>query len=193
MIRMVLITIILPFALTANSQQSNLKLEKEERIKIQEVPAPAQDFITSLKMDSKIKWYKEQSLDRTSIEAKTKYKGKRYSIEFSLKGKLEDIEILIDHSSIPESTRNNIQEFLAQEYDKFKWCKGQIQYTGSVQELQKVTQDDFSLPDTQIKYEIIVKTKLNRQKQLIEMLFSAEGLLEQKKQIIFRNIDNLEY
>jgi hypothetical protein len=50
--------------------QTPSKFEKESRIKRSDVPSQALAFIDSLALPGRIKWYREQGLDKHSIEAK---------------------------------------------------------------------------------------------------------------------------
>lgn len=169
---------------------SQSKLEIEERIAKEKAPFPAQKFIDSLHFSSKIKWYLEKDYIKTTYEAKTKEKRKKYSIEFDSLGQIEDIELEINWKRIPTSTQNAICEKLHTEFEKFKIKKIQIQYTGLKKDLF-----DFkvSTQNLTIKYEIVVKGKKESQNSFYEYLFSDKGKLEQKLEFDFRNIDHLEY
>jgi hypothetical protein len=53
--------------------QAQKKYEKEYRIKQEEVPEEALEFIHSAAIDFSEKWYFEENLEGNSIEAKFKY------------------------------------------------------------------------------------------------------------------------
>jgi len=108
------------------------KFEKEYRIKTEEVPVKALKFVTQLGFTKKVKWYREEGLTQTSIEAKSKKNREKYSIEFDELGTIEDIEKKIAWSSIPLSTRNNIRSYFDTAHQKICIQKIQIQYTGVI-------------------------------------------------------------
>ena len=95
-----------------NPTLSQVKYEKEIRLNKEAIPQAAIDFISSLSFSKKVKWYKEFGLDNTSIEAKTKHEEKKYSIEFTPEGILEDVEIKIKSAEISSSVFANIQTCL---------------------------------------------------------------------------------
>ena len=87
---------------------SQQKYEKEYRITTEDLPTEALNYINAFPFDKKIKWYREEGLNTSSIEAKTRYKKQKYSIEFSNDGTLEDVEIKIPFKSIPAKTKSAI-------------------------------------------------------------------------------------
>ena len=67
------------------------KNEKEKRIPLAEFPEAAKAVIKNLPDDCKrLKFYKETDGEKQSFEVKFKYKRKRYSLEFSEDGNIED-------------------------------------------------------------------------------------------------------
>lgn len=98
----ILIPVLLAVSTTVFAQQ---KYENEIRISRDSVPTKALAFIDTAPFDKKIRWYKEYFIDGTSIEAKTRYQGKRYSIEFDPSGELEDVEIDHRWRHAPEQVR----------------------------------------------------------------------------------------
>lgn len=169
---------------------SQSKIEIEKRVDTSDVPIIAQRFMDSLHFSSKIMWFVEQDYDRESFEAKTKYKGKKYSIEFDTLGKIEDIEIKIKWRQISVSSQKVICERLKKVFSKYKIKKIQIQYTGTEKDLINFYDKKDRLTT---KYEIIVKGMKENQTSLYEFLFSEDGKLESQRQIDFRNTDHLEY
>ncbi|MFD2566197.1 hypothetical protein [Pseudotenacibaculum haliotis] len=168
------------------------KFEREYRIKEKDVPAKAVDFISLLKFDSNIKWYAEESSQGKSIEAKTKFKSVKYSIEFDTNGNLQDVEIEISTEDISKDTYSKIQNTFSSDFSKFKIIKIQKQLSGSEKKVL-----DHLLKETNnvitIKYEIVVKGKSNKGKNLYEYTFTNSGALEKREKIIFKNSDHLEY
>ncbi|MDX1410415.1 MAG: hypothetical protein R3330_19830, partial [Saprospiraceae bacterium] len=111
------------------------KFEKEYRIDRTEVPAPALDFLAQLPVTRKVRWYREIGLTQSSIEAKTKINGERYSIEFNVNGQIEDVEIERPWESVPGDVRSRVTAHLAGQYRRHKVTRVQFQYTGQPADL----------------------------------------------------------
>lgn len=168
------------------------KFEREYRIKKNKVPQKAIAFVTSLKLKSKIKWFGEESSQGRSIEAKTKARKIKYSIEFDTLGNLQDVEIQIAKQQIPKATLEQIQKTLSTDFTKFKFVKIQKQLSGKSEAvLSSILQKKYT--DVTIKYEIVLKGTLRKKKHLYEYTFSDDGMFEKREKIIFKNSDNLEY
>lgn len=186
------ISFVIGFFLLSSLVFGQTKYEKEYRLKLSSVPEEAQDFLKALGFNSKIKWYKEEGLASTSIEAKTEFNDKKYSIEFDSNGQIEDIEVEVEWKELPTATQTKICDYLTENHQKYKIEKIQIQYTGDSDNLiKKVTNSAEEGITTH--YEIIVKGKTNDNFQLLEYLFSDEGNMVKKSVIVFKNTDNLEY
>lgn len=169
------------------------KYEREVRKNQRDIPQKAVDFINTLNFSSKIKWYKEYGLNSTSFEAKTKFKGKKYSIEFDSIGNLEDAEIIISEKQIEEVVLSKIKSKLKTDKKKFKLGKIQIQYSGSKESVKQKIIKNQNNENLIIRYEIIVTAKVNKKFQKFEYLFSHLGEFIQRKTIVLANTDNLEY
>lgn len=183
----ILITASLFFSNPLLGQQA--KFEKEYRIKLKEVPPLALQAIDSLNFDRKIKWFKEEGLQTNSIEAKTKFEGKRYSVEFNLDGALEDIEIEVSWSELPMHIQSQIDDYLNTSFEKHIISKIQLQYIGAIHAMKNLLKSE----NAQVKYELIVLSKDNKSYNNYEFLFDEKGMFLEKKQIIQRNTDNIEY
>lgn len=175
------------------------KYEREYRINASEVPQQALDFIAAFNIDKRIKWYQEQGLDVTSVEAKFKLKGEKYSIEFSDDGALEDIEQNVSFNSLEETIQEKIKSYLKEHYDAFNIEKVQRQYTGDPDVLIAWRQTaDFPTLDTEHKnitqiYELIVRTRTESKVLLFEFQFDKNGQKIEKKEIITRDTDILRF
>ncbi|MEX1002328.1 MAG: hypothetical protein WDZ35_09470 [Crocinitomicaceae bacterium] len=170
------------------------KQEKEMRISPEDVPEKALEFIDSLHLDNKIKWYFEEDLNSVSIEAKTKHKKKRYSIEFDTLGNIQDVEIQLSWEELPETTQNTICAYLSAVFSDFRIKKIQLHYEGSVQALIDQLKSNKPVDGVIIKYEIVLKGKEeDRFWKWYEYTFLENGKHEKRSLIIFRNTDNLEY
>ena len=179
------------------SYQNNLfaqeKFERESRIKREEVPLKALDFIDSLHMKTKIKWYKEEALTRHSIEAKFKHQKINYSVEFDTTGNIEDIEIEMDWKEIEAHPSDSIKVQLLKDCTKYKIVKVQKQFTGSEKHLSQLLNSNLNPPDLTEKYEIVVKCNTRQDVNLFEYLFDESGAFVRKAKIVFKNSSHLEY
>lgn len=176
-----------------NTGFSQTKFEQEFRIKPGDVPGSALEFIDSMEFDRKIKWYKEIGHHGKSIEAKTRFKGKKYSVEFSAEGVFEDVEIEIKCTEIPLDTRREIEKYLHSEYTKYSIDKIQMQYSGTKESVLNLIKElDIDTKPT-IRYEIVLSSNIDKTYKMYEFLFSESGDFIQKQEIVLRNTDNIEY
>ncbi|MEM1122573.1 MAG: hypothetical protein AAGJ18_19170 [Bacteroidota bacterium] len=175
------------------SLYSQIKFEREYRLKAVEVPSQAQQYVIALGAKKKIKWYKEISQDGKSIEAKTKIRAHCYSIEFSEVGELEDVEIKIDWDEIAETTQQNIKNHLKSIFKKYKIKKIQRQFTGDAASIKAFLIKQKVAENCQIRYEIVVKGRNEKGVRLYEILFAEDGQFLKSLPIELRNTDNLEY
>ncbi|MFP2997131.1 hypothetical protein ABN763_14535 [Spongiivirga sp. MCCC 1A20706] len=167
------------------------KLEKEYRIRLNQVPQPALDYVSTYNFQ-KVKWYAEESLKGISIEAKARTNKKYFSIEFDKNGILEDVEITINKAVIVGDANKNINQYLDENFRRYRIRKIQQQFSGNPKDIRDLIKNKTINPVT-IKYELIVKGKDSSGVYLYELLFNDKGKLEQRSKIIFRNSDNLEY
>jgi hypothetical protein len=169
---------------------SQVKVEKESRIKTDEVPDKAIKFVKTVGFDKKIKWYREESADSVSIEGKTKYNKQKYSIEFDTLGTIQDIEIKIQWTDLPEAVQHSVDSCLSHNFQTYQVKKIQEQFSGSDNQMSKFTETTDGLT---IKYEIVISGKSNGEIEWFECTFDQNGLWEKSRRIIFSNSDNLEY
>lgn len=167
------------------------KLEKEYRIRLNQVPQPALDYVSTYNFQ-KVKWYAEESLKGISIEAKARANNRHFSIEFDKNGILEDVEITINKAAIVGDANTNIDQYLDENFRRYRIRKIQQQFSGNPKDIRDLIKNKTINPVT-IKYELIVKGKDSSGVYLYELLFNDKGKLEQRSKIIFRNSDNLEY
>ena len=162
----------------------------EERIRLDVVPKEAKDQVKNLfgKVKS-LKWYKETSLEKISYEAKFKFNRHFYSVEFDTLGTLEDIEIEIKQDELSETTLQNLENYLSQNFEEHTVSKIQRQLTGDISGLKKYLKGDQNAEIT-IKYEIIVSGK-SEDWNAWEMLFDKDGNFISKEKVIMKWSDNL--
>ncbi|NEN22349.1 hypothetical protein G3O08_02390 [Cryomorpha ignava] len=193
---MKIITLILSIGfllLLSNALKAQYKYEREYRIKSEMIPQSAQAFIDSIGPDSRIKWYKEISLDAVSIEAKFKHNKKKFSVEFDTLGILQDVEFIIESSEIPPVVFNKIEQKLDSLYEKWKFQKIQIHYSGSHSDI--LTSIHKNEPGNAVKvyFEIVLKGKNPGNTQEYEITFNAQGEMQHIQMIIQDEADHLEY
>lgn len=169
------------------------KFEKESRIKVDEVPESAKQFIGNLQVKGKVKWYLEESLEGTSIEAKFKRNAEKYSVEFSPSGEIQDVEIEIKQKAIASDVYAKIDEALKATFSSYKLIKIQKQLIGEQTNLLNALQQQVALDSITKNFEIVLKGVNEEGRKWYEYTFSEEGELLDKSVIIFRNTDNLEY
>lgn len=187
------LTFLLLGVITGNTAYGQRKYESERRINAADVPQSASNFIDSLQVKRKIKWYVEEGIDSRTLEAKFRFDRRKYSVEFDTKGGFQDAEIQVNLHRIRTLTRNLIQAKLHDECLKYKIQKVQVQYSGSRQAVLHKIRTGQSTDRYTTKYELIVRCKSANGVSLFEYLFSDIGQLLTKRRIIFKNSSNLEY
>lgn len=169
------------------------KFEKESRIQPKDVPPRALLFIDSLNLKTKIKWYKEEGLDKESIEAKFKLNKAIHSVEFDTYGKIEDVEIIVNWEDLESDLKDSIFFQLNIDCLSHKIVKVQRQFLGSENELLFQIKNRDVFEPLKIRYEIIIRCKYEKKVDLFEYLFNYDGKLISRSRIIFKNSSHLEY
>ena len=170
------------------------KYEVEKRIKKDEVPQNAQDFIYDFSPQKKVKWFKEKGSNSSSFEAKFHHDNHFYSVEFDTTGKIEDVELLINKDEVEKEILIKIEDYLTSSLERFKIQKIQIQYTGDKELLIGLRNvHTASISQLQIAYELVVKGKKENQIVLIEFHFNQKGVLIDESKLELQNFDHLEY
>lgn len=146
------------------------KTEVEKRIPEKSFPGDALLWLNAEFAQRKcLRYYLETDGDITNFEAKFKWQGERYSVEFFKNGVLKDIEKQISFKDIPDSAQAGIHEKLRRDFKQFKVLKVQEQ----------------TLPNISGKrYEMEIKGKNDSGTALFEYLFEADGRLVLSRQII---------
>lgn len=185
-----MLMLLLVFVISLYGQK---KYEKESRLNQADVPVNAIQFIAALKTSSKIKWYFEEGIYENSVEAKFRWKGKKYSIEFDTLGNIQDVEVLMKWGEITDFVRNQINSQLDSTYTRYKIRKIQCQYIGNQTALLPFLKKEKYTQSVLTNYELIVKGKKKNSTKLYEILFDKKGKILRINEIIFKNSDNLEY
>lgn len=178
------------FSLNLRAQE---KYERESRIKQKDVPTEALRFFDSISNINKIKWYKEEGLNKISFEAKFKINRTKYSVEFDSLGNIEDIEIEVDWRDLKTQLKDTISAQLNRNCNSHKITKLQIQYTGSKADLWHQLKYQAIKPNAIVHYELIVKCRQSKDVNLFEYLFSEFGEIVSVSKIVFKNSSHLEY
>jgi len=177
----------------STSGYSQIKFEKEERIKKNEAPTNAILFVDSMKLQSRIKWFKEIGYNKISFEVKTKINGKKYSIEFSEDGTFEDVEVEIRKEDIPQVAFNKITDYLLKTHTKYDIDKVQIQYSGDTSLISDFIATEVDKNGLIINYEIVIITKVDGTFYSYEYLFDKNGEFIRKSKIQLRMTNNIEF
>ena len=188
----VLVLVLFQFSMV-NSQ---VKVEREHRIKKNQFPETAHEFIQEkLEEAKKIRFYKETDTAKISYEAKFKKDKLYYSIEFDESGKLEDIEISIKEVDVPEDSWSKITKFLNEKFTKFKIRKIQQQYPITSDETAETTLNNAfqNLLIPSLNYELMVRGKIQDVHTDFEILFGAEGDFIKMKESLPANYDHVLY
>lgn len=172
---------------------AQVKVEQESRLQEEEVPDKALTAVRSLPYDGKVKWYREQGLDRTSVEAKFRMHDRRYSLEFDEDGNLEDIEIEVIWKELAKAARDTMNVQFRQDCGKLAIKKVQVQYTGEPSVLLSDPELGDRVAGRTTRYEVVVRCRKEDGPGLYEYLFSDGGGLLSIARIADGNSSHLEY
>lgn len=173
---------------------SQEKFEKEYRVKPTEVPKKAFELIEKWNFKKKLKWYAEESNDGKTFEAKVRFKKHKFSIEFSEKGHILDVEKTIRFSELSSKSREQIQQLLAKKFKKHRIKKVQIQFLGTKESLYDAVFDkNPTAKNVIVNYELVVKGKKEKENFLYEILLDAKLRIIKELKFSASNSVNLEF
>jgi len=170
---------------------AQIKFEQEQRVQPHTVPTAALTFIDQCPIQKGVKWYKENSQEGVSFEAKFKMDRYRYSVEFDPNGVLQDIEKTISFKSLPDEIQNSINQSIKDVFLKYKLQKTQIQFKGTNSSLLAHLQGKPA--EISIAYEIVLKGRIKDTPHHYEILTDAQGQIIKQLQIQLRPADNLDF
>lgn len=176
--------------LTGNAQE---KSEKESRLNPAEVPALAMEFMESLELPVKVRWYLEEGLSTRSVESKFKYKKARYSVEFDTLGMIEDVEVEVKPNTLPPAVMEAVANQLQKDCSQYKINKIQVQYLGDEEALKNIILSSKVDEDLTTNFELVVRCTQDKEVDLYEYLFDASGAVLSVSKIVFKNSSHLEY
>lgn len=182
--------IVICFSLNSYSQ---VKFEQEKRIRIKNVPEQALQFISRLPFDKKIKWYKEISQDGITIEAKSCYNKHKYSIEFTEKGEIIDIEKKENFKNLNDSIKKKIRFELDTIFDKYFIKKTQYQYKSIKNNLTPIFEESDKTIALSSNYELIIRGKKEAVYKTYEITFNHKGNILKTLTVTQRSSDNIEF
>lgn len=169
------------------------KVERERRIKRSEVPENAREWMRdAFEGLSKVRWYYEETSGSASYEAKLRWGSKRVSVEFDTSGVVEDIEMEIDFGDLSPEVKNTLEDWFDSNYRRYDLKRIQEQWTGDPDDLEDAVDED-EVDSVVIKYEIEYYSISDDTKALWEGLFDATGNFINKRKIILRPTDNLNF
>ncbi len=175
------------------SQVNGQKFEREYGVSYPEVPESAVAFVKGCDFDRKIKWFKEESQDGISFEAKTKFRKTWFSLEFDTLGIVIDVEQKIKPKNMKPSDLEMINKALSGLFSKFKITKIQRQWKGAAPVLTQLIQTGKSKDDFQLAWEVVVRGRQDDQWNAYEVLISPKGEVKTVLKVIRRESDNLEF
>lgn len=161
--------------------------EREYRIRKDTIAENACIFINQsgfLEERTKVKWYREESEEGISIEAKFKQNKKDYSIEFSKEGELQDVEMEIDESEVPVESMKSIRKILEDEFLKWKIKKIQRQWVGPEIDVIESIKSGYAKEEVEENFEIVIKGRTDEDRSFFELLFNEQGELISKGRIL---------
>lgn len=167
------------------------KTEREFRVKASEVPDAAKEWVTqAFDPDNKIKWFYEETSGKSSFEAKFSHNSLDHSVEFDPSGMIEDVEVQISWTELPQKIQDAVTTFFEAKFSKYRIEKVQVQYAGESKEMIKWAKT-ASLDLIQIRYEIEFYGESETDKKLWEGLFDKNGNMLNLREIILPAANNL--
>lgn len=170
------------------------KMEREKRIKKEEIPATIHNVLEKFIADAKkIRYYLETDGDHRSFEIKFLLHKNHYSVEFDKRGMLEDVEMIVGFRDLQKNLQEKISDYL-KKYDNSKIKKIQKQFSSESHPQEQVIEMALqNVPAETVRYEIIVETKAGGSWTTYEMLFDQSGNFISQKEDVGRLEDNILY
>lgn len=179
--------------LLVNALPAQTKFEREYRIKPHQAPQAAKDFIRDAGLNGKVKWYAEEGLEGSSVEAKMVVGRQKLSIEFDTAGMIQDVETEISAENMDAAVLARINDHFGSVFNSHKIIKIQESYTGERDNLTAFLRDGSQRNLLTTHYEIVVKGRDASGMNLYEFLFNDRGDLISRLLIIHSNTDNLQF
>lgn len=173
---------------------SQEKIEREYRVNPNKVPAKSLQIVKMWNFKKKVKWFKEESQDGKTYEAKVYYKKHKYSLEFAENGDLLDVEKTVRFKRLKKAVQIKINQILSREFKKYRIKKVQIQFKGSESAVYKNVFQIKNNNEKVIKnYEIIINGKKDKTYKRYEILINENCKVLRILPFAIDNTDNLEF
>jgi hypothetical protein len=185
-----IITLSVGYVATLSAQY---KYEVESRIKTEEVPSRAREFIDRCGFRDKIKWYKEKSNEGKSYEAKSKRRNIPFSIEFDTLGNVLDVERTVPFESLDETLKKTIRKNFDSLFVAYNIRKTQIKWQGEEDVLITLITTGSTEKSYVLGYEIELKAKKENFSKFYQVLFDHSGEVLEVLEIIQSRTENLEF
>lgn len=169
------------------------KFEREYRINRHEVPLSAIQWMDSLMSDTRIRWFAEESQLGRTFEAKCRWEGSRFSIEFDSSGIPLDIEKKVDLEDLKVVLLDQIYSELDTRFKKYRITKVQAQYPGDSKTMHDLFKNGSLSLISAPFFELVIHTKDGGLSQAYEVLLNSRGELEEIFAIVERPTTNLEF
>jgi len=182
---------------STNAIAQSEKNEVEDSISRNEMPGKALETLNVIwpNLDD-IRYYLQTDGDSKTFEAKLKWQGNNYSIEFTSDGHVIDVEQLMEIEKISSETRNGIEAYLQQHFKRVKITRLQQQFiaddddeTDDVDFIDDILEEDEE--DYAVRYEVEVEGRTDSQIGAFELLFDRSGDIIQRRKIVRRSLDNI--
>jgi len=153
------------------------KYEMERRVDPADFSPAAHRYLQeNFQEGKKIRYYREVSQQGESFEAKFRWKGQRYSVEFGAEGDLQDVEREVPYRSLPDNVRRQIEMRWEEDFRKHRVDRTQEQQVGA-----------------RLRYELIVRGKESGGVSYFEYLFEDDGAFVDRQRIVLPPNDIIFY
>lgn len=164
--------LILGWSLPAMTQ---VKVEREYRIKQEQVPQKAVEYISSIFPDTRIRWFGEINARGYFVEAKFRANRKKYSIKFDSTGVFKDVEKVIKFKKLSKDQQNIFEHTLDSLFTRYKIVKIQAQWLGSAQDIRAFLQDGTTGSSIKKNFEFVLRGRNSEGIAYREILFDEKG------------------
>ena len=181
-------TVLLLILLSTSGLSAQDKVERERRIDASDVPAAARAFVDGAAA-KRLRWYREEGSDGTSIEAKFRADGRWHSVEFDPDGGLQDIEVERPVRDLPGDVEPSVRTRLDTTFRRWSIRKWQERFTGPWTRWPDLTAASIH-PSA---HELVVRGRSDDGWGLYEVVFGPEGRLVSTRRIVLQSTDHLEF
>ena len=183
----------MPFIFISFSIFAQTKTEFEKKVDESKVPSIAVEGLHKcFTEDVKIKWYFQKDGKKEVYEAKFDNLDKFFSVEFDVEGDIENVEILVDKKDLDKLTKERLENTLSAEFKDFEIVKIQKEYLGDEDELIKTIEGQI-VEDIITNFEIEVNAKIDKRRQLYELMINENFEIKRKRKIKLQSTDILDY